>query len=439
MYLNRRVIVLIMAAGNGSRFGADAPKQFLEVGGEAMILRAAKAFDGHGSVDEIWAVTSSGRRWDADAALRGLGKYRGSVAGGDVRQESVRLGLRAVAGAHPGEDAAIALIHDAARPFVTHDVIERVIAGAGAAGAAVACVPVTDTIYEADGEHADGGLPLVKDAPDRGALRAVQTPQGFDLRMILDAHEAAAADGFAATDDGSVARAYGRPSGAAREGSGGTGRGAEVLIVMGDYANRKITVPEDMEFAAPGDVEASGVPGASSHDGDRVGIGFDVHAFSGEGERPLVIGGVTIPYGRGLDGHSDADVLTHSLMDAMLGALALGDIGVFFPDTEERYRGISSMKLLAEVMDMIGRRGYAVYNADVTIIAERPRMAGYADEIRSVLAAALGVPRDRIGVKATTTEGLGFTGREEGIGAQAIVRLTRGLPGDSVAETAEGE
>ncbi|MDR1043278.1 MAG: 2-C-methyl-D-erythritol 2,4-cyclodiphosphate synthase [Clostridiales Family XIII bacterium] len=157
-----------------------------------------------------------------------------------------------------------------------------------------------------------------------------------------------------------------------------------------------------------------------------MGIGFDVHAFAPAGERALVLGGVTIPYERGLEGHSDADVLTHSLIDAMLGALALGDIGFYFPETDDRYRGISSMKLLEEVRAMIRRNGYIVYNVDMTIVAERPRMAGYVDDIRAGLAAALGVSRDRIGVKATTTEGLGFTGREEGIGAQAIVRLAEG-------------
>jgi 2-C-methyl-D-erythritol 2,4-cyclodiphosphate synthase len=158
----------------------------------------------------------------------------------------------------------------------------------------------------------------------------------------------------------------------------------------------------------------------------RVGIGFDVHAFAdADSERALVLGGVTIPEGRGLVGHSDADVLTHALMDAMLGALALGDIGRFFPDTDEKYRGISSMRLLLEVERMIEHEGYIVYNADMTIVAERPRMAAHIDEIRDNIADALGVTRDRIGVKATTTEGLGFTGREEGIGTQAIVRLVR--------------
>jgi 2-C-methyl-D-erythritol 2,4-cyclodiphosphate synthase/2-C-methyl-D-erythritol 4-phosphate cytidylyltransferase len=421
MYRNRRVIALIMAAGNGSRFGADSPKQFLDVAGAPMVLRAARAFEECGYVDDIFAVASPDRRADTDAVLGVLTKYRGAACGGATRQESVRLGLRAAAEAvgHVGAGAASVLIHDAARPFVTGDVIGRVLAGVEATGAAIACVPVTDTIYVTDGKPAPGRPPLLADAPDRGLLRSVQTPQGFDLDMILRAHEAAASDGFEATDDGAVARAYGYT---AAGGAPGAGRGVDVLIVDGDYANRKITVKGDI------DVTSGMAPGASGEcrPGDRVGIGFDVHAFAPAGERALVLGGVTIPYERGLEGHSDADVLTHALMDAMLGALALGDIGYYFPETDDRYRGISSMKLLEEVRAMIGREGYAVHNADMTIVAERPRMAGHVDKIRGSLALALGVSCDKIGVKATTTEGLGFTGREEGIGAQAIVRLAEG-------------
>jgi 2-C-methyl-D-erythritol 4-phosphate cytidylyltransferase/2-C-methyl-D-erythritol 2,4-cyclodiphosphate synthase len=430
MYQGKEVIALMMAAGNGSRFGQGAPKQFLDVGGEPMVLKSARAFDACGHVDGIWAVAPPDRRTHTDAALGALQKYRGSVAGGGVRQESVRLGLRAVAGDRKrrgAEGGAVVLVHDAARPFVTNDVIERVLSGVAATGAAIACVPVTDTVYVAGGKPAQDGPLYLVDAPDRGLLWSVQTPQGFDLDMILRAHEAAAADGFEATDDGAVARAYGCAAGGAVDGRRGAdgcaagsalggSRGADVLIAMGDYANRKITVPTDMH---PG-------PGGDARKGDRVGIGFDVHAFSRSADRKLVLGGVTIPHERGLEGHSDADVLTHALMDAMLGALALGDIGFFFPETEERYLGISSMKLLEEVKGMIGRKGYIVYNADTTIVAERPRMAGHVDAMKGSLAAALGVGRDRIGVKATTTEMLGFTGREEGIGAQAIVRLTEG-------------
>jgi 2-C-methyl-D-erythritol 2,4-cyclodiphosphate synthase/2-C-methyl-D-erythritol 4-phosphate cytidylyltransferase len=439
MYRNRNIIVLIMAAGNGSRFGAKSPKQFLDVEGESMILRAAKTFDECEYVDGIWAVASSDRRADANAALCVLEKYRGAAVGGDTRQESVRLGLRAAAGTPDtenteGADRAVVLIHDAARPFVTSDVIERVLEGVAVTGAAIACVPVTDTIYAANGKPGSGSTLLLADAPDRDLLWSVQTPQGFDFDMILRAHEAASSDGFEATDDGAVARLYGYAAGDAPDGS----RGADVLIVEGDYVNRKITLQGDIDMSpdTPGveypdpDASAAGRSGLGEYGGerpgDRVGIGFDVHAFAPAGERALVLGGVTIPYDRGLEGHSDADVLTHSLMDAMLGALALGDIGFYFPETDDRYRGISSMKLLEDVRDMIGLEGYIVYNADMTIVAEKPRMAGYVNEIRDNIAEALGVDRDRIGVKATTTEMLGFTGREEGIGAQAIVRLAEG-------------
>jgi 2-C-methyl-D-erythritol 2,4-cyclodiphosphate synthase len=220
--------------------------------------------------------------------------------------------------------------------------------------------------------------------------------------MILAAHEAAAKDGFAATDDGTVAQRYGHPAPA-------------VLIAMGDYANRKITTPADM--AALGVGEGGGAD-------DRVGIGFDAHRFTVH-PSPLVLGGIEIPESRGLDGHSDADVLTHALMDAILGALALGDIGRHFPDTDANYKGISSMKLLDEVKLMAEAKGYAIYSADTTIVVERPRMAPHIEKIRVSLAAALGTDRDKIGVKATTTEHLGYTAKEEGIGAQAVVRLRR--------------
>jgi 2-C-methyl-D-erythritol 2,4-cyclodiphosphate synthase/2-C-methyl-D-erythritol 4-phosphate cytidylyltransferase len=389
-----------MAAGSGLRLGASVPKQFLDVDGEPMLLKAARAFDACAFVDDLRAVAAIGRLSETDDALGVLSKYGGSVAGAEIRQESVRLGLRAVSREACG---GVVLIHDAARPFVTGSVIERVLAGAAATGAAVACVPVTDTIYVADGEPQCGSPLFLAETPPRALLWSVQTPQGFDFDRILSAHEAAASDGFEATDDGAVARAYGH---------------ADVLIAMGDYANRKITTPGDLH------------PRGGRSGDDRVGVGFDVHAFAperadAEAGRALVLGGVAIPGARPLEGHSDADVLTHALMDAMLGALALGDIGKFFPDTDERYRGVSSMKLLAEVRTMIGREGYAVYNADTTVLAEKPRMAGYADEIGASLAAALDVDKGRIGVKATTTEGLGFIGREEGVGAQAVVRLVR--------------
>ncbi|MDR1496479.1 MAG: 2-C-methyl-D-erythritol 2,4-cyclodiphosphate synthase [Clostridiales Family XIII bacterium] len=443
MYSKRKVTALIMAAGNGSRLGAGAPKQFLDIGGESMILRAARAFEECGYVDGIMAVSSRERRAETDDILGVLPKYRGSASGADSRQESVRLGLRALKGARraggsaseKSEEAEIVLIHDAARPFVTQDVIARVLAGVAMTGAAVACVHVTDTIYRAVGESDN---PLLAESPPRGLLWSVQTPQGFDLDMILSAHEAAAADGFEATDDGAVARAYGYAADRAAPGGQDVAgeRGADVLIAMGDYANRKITTPDDM-IAAAKNADSSGgsphtAPAAAGTDvaearaDDRVGAGFDVHAFAPEEEgRPLVLGGVAIPYARGLEGHSDADVLTHALMDAMLGALALGDIGKVFPDTDEKRRGISSMKLLSEVRALTEGKGYTVYNVDATIIAEKPRMAEHTDDMRSSLATALGIDRDRVSVKATTTEGLGFTGREEGIGAQAVARLVK--------------
>jgi 2-C-methyl-D-erythritol 2,4-cyclodiphosphate synthase len=301
----------------------------------------------------------------------------------------VRLGLRYIAKKteepSPSVFPDIVLIHDAARPFVTDAVIEGVLDGVISSGAAVCCVPVKDTIYKADREMRD----KLWGVPPRDELFAVQTPQGFDFALISDTHERALKDGLTATDDGSLAKAY----------------GADVLITAGSYENIKVTTAEDL----PGSMQG------------RVGTGFDVHAFAAG--RKLILGGVEIPYDRGLLGHSDADVLTHALMDAMLGALALGDIGRHFPDTDERYRGISSMKLLAEVVSMIHDKGYTVSNADMTIVAEKPRMSGFIPDIVARLSEVLGIETGRVSVKATTTEGLGFTGTEEGIGAQAIVLL----------------
>jgi 2-C-methyl-D-erythritol 2,4-cyclodiphosphate synthase/2-C-methyl-D-erythritol 4-phosphate cytidylyltransferase len=415
-----------MAAGSGARLGTEVPKQFLDVGGEPMVLRAARAFEECPLVDDIYAVALTEYAERTGELLRVLSKYRDTAIGADTRQESVLRGLRFVAakqlpaadqpdgakealinaGMPSAEPSPLVLIHDAARPFVTQEAIAHVVKGASITGAAVSCVPATDTIYVANAEPQCGQPLFLADSPPRQTLWSVQTPQGFDMRMILAAHEAAAKEGFTATDDGTLAQRYGHPAQA-------------VLIAMGDYANRKITTPADMTAPSIG-------AGASDSAGtdDRVGIGFDAHRFA-DYPAPLVLGGVEIPESRGLDGHSDADVLTHALMDAILGALALGDIGRYFPDTDAKYKGISSMKLLNEVKRLAEAKGYAVYNADTTIVAERPRMAPHIEKIRDSLAAALGTDRDKIGVKATTTEHLGYTAKEEGIGAQAVVRLRK--------------
>jgi 2-C-methyl-D-erythritol 4-phosphate cytidylyltransferase/2-C-methyl-D-erythritol 2,4-cyclodiphosphate synthase len=377
-----------------------------------MFIRSARPFLLHKAVDEVIFIVPEANAEDALAHLAAafhsepevsagnrLFSIEGNttpkvlcVTGGGSRQASVKNGLDAVS-----FEEGLVLVHDAARPFVTTAVIDAVLEAAAESGAAVPGIPVTDTLYRTDEGITGTGPMSVLEIPDRRRFSAAQTPQGFDLRLISDAHRKAAADGFEATDDAAVALRYG---------------GAKIALVSGDPANRKITYAADLDAAETG--------GATER---RVGMGFDVHAFA-EG-RKLVLGGVEIPFERGLLGHSDADVLTHALMDALLGALALGDIGMHFPDTDEKYRGIASRELLAEVMRLITERGFAVVNADLTVVAERPKLGPYREKIIGSLAAALGLAENRVSVKATTTEGLGFCGREEGIGAQAVVLVEK--------------
>ena len=413
MYKGRKVAVIIAAGGAGTRFGAEGPKQFLDVGGRSMAMAAAAPFVECGYADwmafavpegyeglcarlaaeELGAVLA--RRRDGREApgvpgpdgREALGVHAPDgrevvlrvVTGGADRAASVRAGLEAAEA--DGMAGGLVLIHDAARPFVTAGVIGRVLEAADRHGAAAPAVPVLDTVYITDGD----GFALK--IPDRAGLRAVQTPQGFDFASIRDAHRRAFSEGISVTDDGAPVLAG----------------GGRVALAEGDPANAKITMPGDL-------------PG-----GLRAGIGFDAHRFC-EG-RALVLGGLEIPFEKGLLGHSDADVLAHALMDAILGALKEGDIGRMFPDTDPAYAGVSSMRLLGEVVSLMERRGYSVVNADMTLVAERPRMAPYREGIERGIARALGTAPENVSLKATTTERLGFTGREEGIAAEAVVLI----------------
>ena len=261
---------------------------------------------------------------------------------------------------------------------MSRDVIKAVAEKAGETGAAIAAVPPKDTIRHIE----EGTL-------DRSRLCCVQTPQGFRMELLKKAFEKAAADGFYGTDDASLVERLGHA----------------VAIVPGEYSNIKITTPEDLTMEM------------------RIGTGYDVHKLVEE--RDLILGGVTIPYEKGLLGHSDADVLTHALMDALLGAAALGDIGKLFPDNDDSFKGISSIELLRRVKSVLDDKGYSLGNADVTVICQKPKLAGYIDEMRVNIAAALETDVDRISIKATTTEKLGFTGRGEGIAAEAVCILNR--------------
>lgn len=375
---------IVLAGGSGSRMGADRNKVLLELCGEPVIIRSVRAFEGL-----VKGVVLVSRKEDIplmQSAMAAAGQAVTIVSGGNTRQASVWNGLCALP-----EDCTHVLIHDGARCLVDADTIRRCMASVEACGTGVAAIPAIDTIKQVDADE------TVTATPDRSSLRAVQTPQGFTLELIRRAHLEAQAEGFLGTDDASLVERLGIP----------------VRLTLGDRRNIKLTTPEDMKMA-----EAFL---QSSFPSLRIGQGYDVHRLV-EG-RDLILCGVTIPHTMGLLGHSDADVALHALMDAMLGAMALGDIGKHFPDTDERFRGISSMKLLHHVVALLAEHGARVTNCDVTIVAQRPKLLPYIPQMRENVAAELHLPLDRVNVKATTTERLAFEGREEGISSQAVVMV----------------
>ncbi len=389
----KEVSVIIAAAGQGTRIGGPVPKQFMMIGGEPILIKTLKVFSSMPEVDHIFIVTNEGYTEHCRDLVReyGIGKVENIVRGGSERQDSVFNALRAVEAICPR--TGYVLIHDGARPFVTGQTVMEVLEKTVQNGAAVACVPMKDSLRQIG----SCGLCTKKNTDasgmsrsvDRSEYFAVQTPQGFRLEYIIDAYEKAFAEGFYGTDDAVLAERAGYP----------------VAIAEGDYGNIKITTREDLPMEY------------------RMGTGFDVHAF--EEDRDLVLGGVKIPYEKGLAGHSDADVLTHALMDALLGAAALGDIGKHFPDTDEQYRGISSMVLLQKVAELLEENSYSVVNADITVMAQAPRISTYTEAMRENIAAVLKLDKSRINIKGTTTERLGFVGRKEGIAAEAVCSICR--------------
>lgn len=386
MYNDKKTAVIIAAAGMGRRLGGPIPKQFMDIGGRPVIAKTLKVFEAMDEIDSIFIVTNEDYMEHCEAITKeyGISKIAAIVKGGAERQDSVYNALRAVS----DTCAEYVLIHDGARPFVTGEVILNVLEGIVQRGAAVACIPMKDSLRRLaaeGGEKAAGGSCAV----DRSEYFAVQTPQGFRTSEILHAYERAYEDGYYGTDDASLAERA----------------GIEVAVVGGDYANIKITTREDLPMEY------------------RVGTGFDVHKF--EEGRKLILGGVDIPYEKGLAGHSDADVLIHALMDALLGAAALGDIGRHFPDTDQQYKGISSLKLLEHVGSLLADEGYSIGNVDVTVIAQAPKIAPHIEEMRDNIAEILKLDKSRINIKGTTTEKLGFTGRKEGIAAEAVCALYR--------------
>ncbi len=368
--------------------GSAVPKQYLPLAGRPVLSHTLQALQASPAVSAIVLVVHP----EDDALYRqALGvtpptKLRQVVPGGDERWASVRAGLAVTTSA----DAYVA-VHDAVRPLASADLLARVVAAAVAEGAAVPGLPVAETVKQV--HHG-----RVVATPDRSGMWLAQTPQVFRRELLLAAYEGAAEP--VPTDDASLVERLGHA----------------VAVVAGEPANIKVTTPNDLAWAAWQLDRARGTGAMPRR--LRVGQGYDVHRLAPD--RRLILGGVSVPFDRGLAGHSDADVLTHAIIDALLGAAGVGDIGQLFPDSDDQYRGIDSLVLLRRTTDLLLARGAVIHHVDAVVMAQRPRLAPHRQAMAAALAAAMQVAADVVSVKATTTEGLGFTGREEGIAAQAV-------------------
>jgi len=386
-----KVAVIIAAGGRGARLGAGQPKQLLEIGGKSILQRSVELFSSRADVSELVVVLPADLAAAPPAFFTGVRTPVTIVAGGGRRQDSVANGFAVVR-----DRADVVVIHDAARPFASADLISSTIAAAAETGAALAALAASDTIKLAT---ADGcGRPTVAQTIPRERVYLAQTPQAFRTQVLADAI-AAGAGGPEATDEAALAEWAGHP----------------VRVVAGEATNVKITTAADL--AAARALAGPTVTGQRM----RIGTGYDLHRMA-DG-RPLILGGVTVATDRGLAGHSDADVLTHAVTDAILGAAAAGDIGRHFPDTDPQWKGASSLMMLGHAVELARRRGFAVSNVDAVIIAERPRLAPHIDGIRERLAETLGVTVDRVGVKGKTNEGVGELGRGEAIAVHAVAML----------------
>lgn len=378
------VSAIIAAAGSGRRLGAGVPKQLLELDGISILERSVRAFTSHPRVADVIVALPADL---ASAPPPGLGGVT-IVAGGERRQDSVANAFDAVSGR-----TDIVLVHDAARPFVSADVISRTIDGAAQHGAAIAAVPATDTVKRVEG---DAVSPVIVETIPREVVYLAQTPQGF-RRDVLAAAISLGRTGVHATDEAALAERAGH----------------HVHVVDGDPVNVKITTTGDLEAArrrttAPPVVE-------------RIGTGYDLHRLVPR--RPLILGGIKVPADFGALGHSDADVVCHAITDAVLGAASAGDIGQHFPDTDPRWKDASSIDLLRQAVALVHQAGYRVVNVDVVVILERPKVAPFIDRIRDSLSAALEIPPDRVSIKGKTNEGVDAVGRGDAIAAHAVALL----------------
>jgi len=376
------VTALIVAAGKGERLGGELPKQYRPIGGKPVLRWAVEALTGHSLIDQVRVVIGEGHEQMARSALAGLpaGDF---VRGGAERTDSVLNGLQAI------EEGTV-LVHDAARPFCPPAVVDRLLTALEGNDGAVPVLPVADTLALGD---------AFLDSPvDRRRMLRVQTPQAFHVEDLIYAYEEAGRS--SATDESTIMLAA----------------GLKVAAVEGDPMLEKLTTPADWQRA-----EAI----LASHLIPRTGMGYDVHAFAGEG--PIMLGGIAVPHSRGLAGHSDADVVLHAITDALLGAAGLGDIGEHFPPSDAQWKGAPSDLFLRHAADLVRARGGIIDHVDVTIIAEEPKVGPHRSAIRTRVAEILAVRLEQVSVKATTSEGLGFTGRREGMAAQAVANIRLGI------------
>ena len=372
---------LIVAAGSGSRMGGDVPKQFQLLGGKPVLRWAVESLARHPAVRGVRVVVGEGQEDKAAAALAGLdvGDF---IAGGAERADSVRAGLSCIEG-----DAV--LVHDAARPFCPPAVVDRLLASLEFFDGAAPVLPVGDTLAKVDD--------VLGEPVDRTGVGRVQTPQAFRLHALRSAYDQWT--GASPTDETTVVRAA----------------GMKVAAVEGDPALDKLTLPADFDRAEQW---------LAGRLRPCTGMGFDVHAFAGAG--PVMLGGVEVPHGRGLAGHSDADVVLHAITDALLGTAGLGDIGEHFSPSDPRWKGAASSLFLARAVELLRDKGALIDHIDCTIIAEAPKVGPHRAAIRARIAEIAGLSVEQVSVKATTTEGLGFTGRGEGIAAQAVASIRMG-------------
>jgi 2-C-methyl-D-erythritol 4-phosphate cytidylyltransferase / 2-C-methyl-D-erythritol 2,4-cyclodiphosphate synthase len=380
-----KAAAIVVAGGAGKRMGGDVPKQFLLLAGRPILDRTVSALAACPHIEGIVLALPPAAPAAVKAAYRDAGKVMMVVDGGDERQDSVRNALAAVP-----FDAEVVLVHDAVRPFVSPDLLERCVERAAEHGAVVPVVPVRDTLKDWDG---DSGSLVTR---DRSVLLRAQTPQAFRAGILREAYERAAAERRTGTDDAALVEAAGFP----------------VVPIPGEEGNIKITVPEDLRMAE------GLLRGTASF---RIGIGGDAHRLASG--RELWLGGERIPFARGLLGHSDGDVLLHAIADALYGAMGDRDIGHHFPPGREETKGISSRDIVAHARARMAARGFSLAGLDAVVVCEEPRIAPIAGRLRDSVASLLGVPADRVNLKGTTTEGMGFEGRREGISAWAVALL----------------